>query len=93
MVVIGCFGELDLVTCRDLDAAIDESFTTDLSVLHLDLKAVTFFDSSAVRCLVECHRRCANHRVRLQVVTSPVIDRVLGLVGFRSATQVAGSPS
>jgi anti-anti-sigma factor len=93
VVVIGCVGELDLITCAALETAIGESFSLDVAVLCLDLTGITFFDSTSVRCLIECHRRCISRHVRLEVDTSPVVERVLALIGFRSATRVAGSPS
>jgi anti-sigma B factor antagonist len=87
VVVIRCEGEVDLTTCEELREAIGWSFTPDLTTLRLDLTAVEFFDSAGIRCLVECHRRCAELDIALEVVTSPAVERVLSLVGFREATQ------
>jgi stage II sporulation protein AA (anti-sigma F factor antagonist) len=87
MVAIACHGEIDLSTCPTLQEAISRSFTPDLLLLRLDLTGVTFFDSTGVRCLVDCQRRCENVGARLDVVASPIVERVLHLVGLRAILQ------
>jgi anti-anti-sigma factor len=56
-------------------------------MLALNLTGVTFFDSTGVRCLVECQQRCENVGVRLDIVASPIVERVLHLVGLRAILQ------
>lgn len=92
VVVIRCAGELDVITSRELDGAVARSLATGPPALRLDLTRLSFFDSSGVRCLVDSYKRCASLRVRLEVVTNPRVERVLSLVGFRSATQVTAGP-
>jgi len=92
VVVIRCAGDLDLGTSGELDGAIRRSLATGPAVLRLDLTGLSFFDSSGVRCLVDSYKSCAALRVRLEVVTNPRVERVLSLVGFRSATQVTAGP-
>jgi stage II sporulation protein AA (anti-sigma F factor antagonist) len=87
VVVVSCAGELDLTNCDELREAINWSFTPDLSMLRLDLTALSFFDSVGVKCLLECHQTCTTLGVDLEIAPSPVVARVLDLVGFRGATE------
>ena len=48
-------GDLDVSTCRALDASLRK--VAAASTLHLDLAGVTFMDSSALRVLIEQHAR------------------------------------
>jgi anti-anti-sigma factor len=80
--VIRCAGELDMSSCAEVREAIDWSFTPDLETLRLDLTAVTFFDSCAVRCLAGCLQHCRELGVALELLPSAAVTRVLRLVGF-----------
>jgi anti-sigma B factor antagonist len=87
VVVVRCEGEVDLSTCADLQEAIDWSFTPELATLRLDLTGIEFLDSAGIRCLVECHQRCADLGITFELVANPAVERVLSIVGFREATQ------
>ena len=50
-------GELDLVTVETLRAALDGIENTDRLVL--DLRGLTFMDSTGLQLLVAFHQRCA----------------------------------
>lgn len=89
-VAVRCEGDVDLGTVRRFDAAITQSLKRGAGALVLDLTEVTFFDSTAITALVECHRRCLAAGMTLEVVTNPAVERVLALVGFRSATHSRG---
>jgi len=76
-------GELDLATAPDLAAALDshiDSCTTDVIV---DLGAVTFLDSSALKVFIGALRRlrAAGRRLTVSAV-SPAAARVLEVAGL-----------
>jgi anti-anti-sigma factor len=51
-------GELTFETCNELDRALDDpAGGAGEPRIAVDGSGLTFFDSSAVRCLVKAHRR------------------------------------
>jgi len=95
-VTLSCHGDIDLASSAELEEAIRSSLLLGISTLRLDLTEVTFFDSTGVRCLVDCRRRCVTHEVELVVTPSPAVTRVLDLLGVDlpdSPTQRAGRAS
>jgi anti-sigma B factor antagonist len=77
-------GELDLVTVETLRAALAgiESVTR----LVLDLRGLSFIDSSGLRLLVELHRRAQRDRLQLTLVAPAApIDRAIQLCGLDKA--------
>ena len=80
-------GAMRLVVAGELDLADEESFVDDVGalvaegggVVHLDLCAVDFIDSSGVRALLRL-RQDHDSRVRL-VAASDAVTRVLRIAG------------
>jgi anti-sigma B factor antagonist len=71
-------GELDLATVPQLSATVAEH--GDVSLVVLDLTAVTFIDSTGVRVLIEADRACARSGSRLAVLAGDgPARRLLGL--------------
>src|SRR3954453_9534794 len=76
-------GEIDLATVDEAAAALHEA-QAEAGVVYLDLREVTFMDSTGVRLLVETERACA-----LYVVRGPVaVQRVLDLVGLEERVRM-----
>jgi anti-sigma B factor antagonist len=77
-------GELDLAGVPELDAALRWADETDVAELELDLRGVTFIDSSGIRCVLDaCHRtqsRGAELRIRPGLETG-VVFGLAGLSG------------
>jgi anti-sigma B factor antagonist len=72
-------GEVDLFDETALLDAIDAALGEPLSVVVVDLSAVSFFDSSGVRVLVRSRR---DHGERVQLgKTSPPVERILRIAG------------
>jgi anti-sigma B factor antagonist len=80
-VTLHCHGDIDLATCPKLEESITSSLALGISTLRLNLADVAFFDSTGVRCLVECRARCRSHGTELVVTPSPAVTRVLELLG------------
>jgi anti-sigma B factor antagonist len=82
-IVIG--GELDTATTPRLQAVIDEAEISGASEIVVDLRAVSFIDSSAVNVLVQLHRRTrADPRQRQLILLPgpPQVQRVFTLTGL-----------
>ncbi len=74
-------GELDLATVEPLLAALDE--IEDAGRLVLDLRGLSFLDSTGLRMLVALHRRSQRDGFQLMLVapTAPA-DRAIVLSGL-----------
>jgi anti-sigma B factor antagonist len=93
--VIACSGDLDLSTCTQFAEAVDTSLDGDaVGVLRLDLHALQFIDSTGLRELIRAQRDCDARRVRLELVPSPVVGRLLELTdALRHFTIVERPPT
>jgi anti-anti-sigma factor len=77
-------GELDLVTVETLRAALDAIKSTERLVL--DLRGLSFIDSTGVQLLVALHQRAQRDGFQLTLMapTAPV-DRAIQLCGLAQA--------
>lgn len=77
--VVAWSGELDAAECRAFDAALRDAVAGG-RLVHLDLTAVTFFGSTAVRTLVVAQRAARDAGGDLRIAAmSEQVRRVLGL--------------
>lgn len=70
-VIVRPRGELDLVSVRRLRDAVDELLTTGFRSLVVDLRGLTFIDSSGLHCLMELAARAQDDGVELTIVQGP----------------------
>jgi anti-anti-sigma factor len=74
-------GELDLVTVETLRAALDGIRNTERLVL--DLRGLSFMDSTGLQLLVALHRRAQRDRLQLTLVAPAApVDRAIQLCGL-----------
>jgi anti-sigma B factor antagonist len=86
LVVRPC-GELDLATAPDLEKLVLGRLA-DRTAVVLDLRGLTFMDSSGVRVLVAAHARAADGGGELTVVRPErggAVDRILEVSGIEQA--------
>lgn len=92
-IVVKPIGELDLITVLGVREQIQELLNDGWRDVIVDLRAVTFMDSSGVHLLLDTRRAVAEHHAELAIVdgTQPV-KQVLELTGvsdwFTRATDV-----
>jgi anti-sigma B factor antagonist len=78
-------GELDIATCQELRVALDELWDLGWTDVVLDLRGLTFMDSSGVQILVENHRRATRTGARFSIIDGPgPVSRVLELTGLEA---------
>ena len=77
-------GELDIATVPLLEAAYEE--VAHAPVL-LDLSAITFVDSSGLQLLLRLSERGAG---RIEIVSSPSLDRLLDITAVRDRLPIRG---
>jgi anti-anti-sigma factor len=86
-------GELDLASSPILESTLAEVLGCGRGDLHLDLGAVTFVDSTALKVLVRFYRLLDGTGRRLLLVDpSDAVVRVLGLAGLADLFTIAASP-
>ena len=74
-------GELDLVTVETLRAALDAIKSTERLVL--DLRGLSFMDSTGLQLLVALHRRAQRDGLQLTLVAPAApVDRAIQLCGL-----------
>lgn len=79
---IALAGELDLATADKVRAALERVEATDVPAIVLDLRGLTFMDSSGIRVLVNAHARSRADGGRLTLLRGgPAVQRVLQLTG------------
>jgi anti-anti-sigma factor len=83
-------GDIDLATIADLESAIDAAreATPDGDIV-LDMRDVTFIDSSGLRVLVTAHDRQVADEARMTIIhPSPPVLRVLEVTGLLTTMNV-----
>jgi anti-anti-sigma factor len=76
-------GELDIASAPLLAPHV-QAEPSDRSV-ELDLRGVTFIDSSGLRLLIDAHRSLGD---RLRIVPSPACERLFEIAGVRDRLPV-----
>jgi anti-anti-sigma factor len=80
--VIAPEGELDLESASDLRAVLDEHLGAGLPRLVLDLRGLTFIDSTGLRAVIEADRSAAARGVDLTVLPGPPqVQRIFEVTG------------
>jgi anti-sigma B factor antagonist len=78
--VLALSGEFDLSVEPEVTATLERVVATPESIVVLDLRALTFIDSTGIRALIEAQRRCATAHCALYLVSGPPeVRRVLTL--------------
>jgi anti-anti-sigma factor len=91
--VVAVSGELDLDTMRELNAALADDEGV-LATTVLDLRRLTFIDSSGVSGVLSAVRRARDAGGRLVCVPGPPsIRRVFELTGVDTVVEWVGGPS
>jgi anti-sigma B factor antagonist len=77
-------GEIDLWSCRPLREQIDELWASGWTDVVLDLRAVTFMDSSGLHLLIDNHKRAVAAAMRFSLIDGGgPVARILDISGLR----------
>ncbi|HYO61086.1 MAG TPA: STAS domain-containing protein [Actinomycetota bacterium] len=80
--IIRCSGELDVSTCKALQAALRKALLSKPAALELDCAGVTLLTAAGIKCLVEAEVACRSRSIDLEMKLSPEARKVLDLVGL-----------
>ena len=87
-------GELDIATTPSADAELRRVEQSGARVIVLDLRALTFMDSTGLRLLVSADARARRGEHRLAIVRGPaVVQRVFELTGLDARLDVVDDPA
>ncbi|MBV9197107.1 MAG: STAS domain-containing protein [Solirubrobacterales bacterium] len=91
--VVRVSGELDLATCPTLEAELARAGTSSGPPLILDLREVSFMDSTGLSLMVRAQRRAAQSGRALAVVKGgDQVRRLLELTGVADRLTLIDSP-
>ena len=86
-------GELDIATTPALEQAIVAATTERGAALVLDLRELTFMDSTGLRTLAQTNARAEQDGFSLSIVRGPrQIERVLDISGLGSLLPLVDAP-
>lgn len=91
--LVAASGEIDIASAPALDAALAEAADDADGPVAVDLRAVTFMDSSGLRSLLTARRRLAEDGRALGLVCGPgPVRRVLEVAGVLDRLPVVATP-
>jgi anti-sigma B factor antagonist len=91
--VLAVSGEVDVATRSALQAPLDACIDAGESTLVVDLRAVTFIDSTGLAVLVAALKRCREAGGDLRLVAdSPRLLQLLAITGLDQTFSVSESP-
>lgn len=89
---LGAAGELDIATVPELESAFEAGLADVPAAILVDLRAVTFIDSTGMALLLRLIDRAGSTPVRFRI--SPPIERLLEIIGLEGQIPLVddGSP-
>jgi anti-sigma B factor antagonist len=90
--VVTVRGEIDVASAPELRTHLHELCTDDARSVTVDLREVTFLDSSALGVLVGALRRCRENETEFRlVITSPRLLKIFEITGLTSVFEISES--
>jgi anti-anti-sigma factor len=82
--VIRAIGELDLAACKAFETEVNVALQSDAAAVSLDLRDLSFIDSTGLRALVIAVglSEAKGRRPRVVRQTSPAVQRTFDLTGI-----------
>lgn len=90
--VVPLAGEIDLASAPDAERRIAEAEKGEPSEIVLDLREVTFMDSSGLRILLAAHHRAGEQGREFALVSGPAVERLLEMTGLTGRLRVLDEP-
>jgi anti-anti-sigma factor len=86
-------GELDIATTPELEQALADATADAATEIVLDLRELTFMDSSGLRALAQANTRAGESGVELSIWRGPrQIERVLEISGLGDLLPLVDPP-
>jgi anti-anti-sigma factor len=86
-------GELDIATTPELEQALTEATADSMAEIVLDLRELTFMDSTGLRALAQANSRADEAGVKLSIIRGRrQIERVLEISGLGTLLPLVDAP-
>jgi anti-anti-sigma factor len=85
-------GELDLAGVPALEAALLWADEAGVAALELDLRGVTFIDSSGIRCVLGAYHAALARGAQLRIFSGLEAGVVFGLAGLSGRLPLVADP-
>jgi anti-sigma B factor antagonist len=86
---LSLFGELDIAAAPRVDGALDEVEGERPSRIVLDLRGLTFLDSTGLRALIGADARAREEGRRLTLIQGPdAVQRVFSITGLDDRLEI-----
>ncbi len=86
-------GELDIATTPELEQALSGATADGVPQIVLDLRELTFMDSTGLRALAQANARATELGVSLSIIRGPrQIERVLEISGLGALLPLVDAP-
>jgi len=86
---VSLHGELDIAAAGRLDEELERVERDGLAHLVLDLRSLTFLDSTGLRSLIAADARGREHGWRVSLVRGPaVVQRVFEITGLEGRLEI-----
>jgi len=86
-------GELDIATTPELEQALAHATADAVAEIVLDLRELTFMDSTGLRALAQANAAAEQSGVALSIIRGPrQIDRVLEISGLGALLPLVDAP-
>ncbi len=86
-------GELDIATTPELEQALTEATAEPVAEIVLDLRELTFMDSTGLRALAQANSGAGERGVALSIIRGPrQIERVLEISGLGTMLPLVDAP-
>ncbi len=87
-------GELDIATTPELEQALTDATAAAVEEIVLDLRELTFMDSTGLRALAQANSRADERGVALSIIRGPrQIERVLEISGLGALLPLIDAPA
>jgi anti-anti-sigma factor len=86
-------GELDIATTPELEQALADATADAVAEIVLDLRELTFMDSTGLRALAQANSRAGESGIALSIIRGPrQIERVLEISGLGAMLPLVDPP-
>jgi anti-anti-sigma factor len=86
-------GELDIATTPELEQALADATADAVADIVLDLRELTFMDSTGLRALAQANARAGDSGIALSIIRGPrQIERVLEISGLGAMLPLVDPP-
>jgi anti-sigma B factor antagonist len=86
---IRCAGEIDVGNCAKLIDAFDRVSSGGVDAVRVDLRAVTFIDSTGIGCLLHGALKAEKLGTEFLVVPGDAVQRFIDITGLGHALRIA----